>query len=55
MAGIEAAAFAKTYATLKPNQQPNATQAFALMAGIFQAAAPSSVVAFPTRVQKILK
>jgi hypothetical protein len=41
MAGIEAAAFAKVYATLKPNQQSNAPQAFALIAGFFQAAAPA--------------
>ena len=41
MAGIEAAAFAKVYATLKPNQQSNAPQAFALIAGFFQAAGPS--------------
>jgi hypothetical protein len=36
MTGIEARAFAKVYATLKPTQQSNASQAFALMAGIFQ-------------------
>jgi len=36
MAAIEARTFAKIYAMLKPNQQPNATQAFAIMAGIFQ-------------------
>jgi hypothetical protein len=36
MAGIEARAFAKIYALLKPNQQPNAPQAFAVMAGMFQ-------------------
>jgi len=36
MAGVEARAFAKIYALLKPNQQPNAPQAFAIMAGIFQ-------------------
>ena len=40
MAGIEARAFAKIYATLKPDQQSRAGQAFALMAGIFQPAAP---------------
>jgi hypothetical protein len=40
MAGIEARAFAKVYAMLKPNQQSNAAQAFAIMAGIFQPAAP---------------
>ena len=39
MAGIEARAFTKIYALLKPNQQSNAPQAFAIMAGIFQ---PSS-------------
>ena len=33
MAGIEAGAFAKVYATLKPNQQSNAAQAFGLIAG----------------------
>jgi hypothetical protein len=36
MASVEARAFAKIYALLKPNQQPNAPQAFAIMAGIFQ-------------------
>jgi hypothetical protein len=41
MAGIEAAAFAKVYATLKPNQQSNAVQAFAVMAGMFQVVAPA--------------
>jgi hypothetical protein len=41
MAGIEAAAFTKVYATLKPNQQSNAPQAFALIAGFFQAAGPA--------------
>jgi hypothetical protein len=40
MAGIEARAFAKVYATLRPDQQPRAAQAFAIMAGIFQPAAP---------------
>jgi hypothetical protein len=40
MTGIEARAFAKVYATLKPNQQSNAPQAFAIMAGMFQPAAP---------------
>jgi hypothetical protein len=40
MTGIEATAFAKVYATLKPNQQSNASQAFALIAGFFQAAGP---------------
>lgn len=38
MAAIEAKAFTKIYALLKPNQQPNAPQAFAIMAGIFQSA-----------------
>ena len=42
MAGIEAAAFVKIYATLKPNQQSNAAQAFAIMAGFFQAPAPAA-------------
>ena len=36
MAGIEARTFAKIYAMLKPNQQANAPQAFAIMAGMFQ-------------------
>jgi hypothetical protein len=36
MAGIEARAFAKVYASLKPNQRSSAPQAFALMAGMFQ-------------------
>jgi hypothetical protein len=36
MAAIEARAFTKIYAMLKPNQQPNAAPAFAMMAGIFQ-------------------
>ena len=35
MTGIEADAFAKIYATLKPNQQAKAAQAFEIMAGIF--------------------
>jgi 2-hydroxychromene-2-carboxylate isomerase len=40
MAGIEARAFAKVYAMLKPNQQAGASQAFAIMAGMFQSPAP---------------
>jgi len=36
MAAIEARVFAKIYATLKPNQQANAPQAFAIMSGMFQ-------------------
>jgi hypothetical protein len=39
MTAIEARAFAKIYATLKPNQQSNASQAFAMMAGMFQPSA----------------
>ena len=35
MTGIEADAFAKIYALLKPNQQGKAAQAFELMAGMF--------------------
>ena len=35
MDGLEAQAFAKIYAMLKPNQQSKADQAFELMAGIF--------------------
>lgn len=40
MTGIEARAFARVYATLKPNQQSSASQAFAIMAGMFQPPAP---------------
>ena len=36
MAGVEARAFARLYALLKPNQQANAPDAFAAMAGMFQ-------------------
>jgi hypothetical protein len=35
IAGTEASTFAKVYAQLKPNQQKEATEAFALMAGLF--------------------
>jgi hypothetical protein len=35
MTKVEAEAFAKTYALLKPNQQAKADQAFELMAGMF--------------------
>lgn len=35
MAAIEAGAFAKIYALLKPNQQAKAPEAFGIMAGIF--------------------
>jgi hypothetical protein len=35
VARIEATAFAKVYALLKPNQQKEASQAFALIAGLF--------------------
>ena len=37
MTGLEAKAFAKIYALLKPNQQSKATQAWDLMADIFSA------------------
>jgi len=40
MAAIEARAFTKIYALLKPNQQSSASQAFAIMAGMFQAPPP---------------
>jgi hypothetical protein len=40
MAALEAQAFAKIYALLKPNQQSRAPQAFTLMAGIFVPPAP---------------
>ena len=36
MAGFEAQAFAKVHALLKPNQKSKATEAFALMGGLFQ-------------------
>lgn len=35
LTGLEAEAFGKIYATLKPNQQKNAGQAFELIAGVF--------------------
>ena len=35
MTSIEAEAFGKLYALLKPNQQAKAPQAFELMAGMF--------------------
>jgi hypothetical protein len=35
MTGMEADAFGKIYALLKPNQQSKAPQAFELMAGMF--------------------
>jgi hypothetical protein len=38
MSGVEARTFAKVYSMLKPNQQSNAAQAFALMTGFFQPA-----------------
>jgi hypothetical protein len=38
MTAIEARAFAKVHALLKPDQQARAPQAFAIMAGIFQPA-----------------
>jgi hypothetical protein len=40
MAALEARTFAKIYALLKPNQQQNAAQAFAIMGGMFQPSAP---------------
>jgi hypothetical protein len=40
MAAIEARTFAKIYAKLKPNQQANAPQAFAVMSGMFQPPPP---------------
>jgi hypothetical protein len=39
MSAIETRTFAKVYAMLKPNQQSNAAQAFALLTGFFQAPA----------------
>jgi len=39
LAGVEAEAFGKIYAILKPNQQKNAGQAFELLAGMFSAPA----------------
>jgi hypothetical protein len=40
MTGIEAEAFGKLYALLKPNQQSKASQAFELMTGMFAGGAP---------------
>ena len=40
MAAIEARAFTRIYALLKPNQQSSAPQAFAIMSGMFQAPPP---------------
>ena len=40
MTGIEAEAFGKLYAILKPNQQAKAPQAFELMAGMFSGGLP---------------
>jgi hypothetical protein len=37
LTGVEAEAFGKIYATLKPNQQKNAGPAFELIAGVFSA------------------
>jgi hypothetical protein len=42
MADLEAEAFAKVYALLRPNQVNHATEAFALVAGIFLPAPPAS-------------
>ncbi len=40
MTGIEAEAFGKLYAMLKPNQQAKAPQAFELVAGLFSGGTP---------------
>ncbi len=40
MTGIEAEAFGKLYAILKPNQQAKAPQAFELVAGMFSGGTP---------------
>jgi len=40
MTGIEAEAFGKLYAILKPNQQAKAPQAFELVAGLFSGGTP---------------
>jgi hypothetical protein len=42
MAELEAQTFAKVYALLKPNQTKNATEAFALIAGVFIPPPPAS-------------
>ena len=44
VARIEGAAFAKVYAMLKPNQQKEAPQAFALIAGLFSNPPPGGGV-----------
>lgn len=41
MVAIETNAFREIYALLRPNQQNNAVSAFAILAGFFQAPAPS--------------
>jgi len=41
IAGVEASTFAKVYAQLKPNQQKEASEAFALMAGLFSNPQPA--------------
>jgi hypothetical protein len=41
VAALEASAFAKVYALLKPNQQKEAPEAFALIAGLFSTPAPA--------------
>jgi hypothetical protein len=42
MAELEAQTFAKVHALLKPNQTKNATEAFALIAGVFIPPPPAS-------------
>ena len=42
MAELEAQTFAKVYALLKPNQTKNATEAFAMIAGVFLPPPPAS-------------
>jgi len=41
VAGVEGAAFGKVYALLKPNQQKDAPQAFALISGLFATTSPA--------------
>ena len=40
MTALEVGAFVKVYAMLKPDQQSHSAEAFAIMAGVFQPAAP---------------
>jgi hypothetical protein len=49
MAAVEARTFTKIYAMLKPNQQSNAPQAFAIMTGMFQPGPPRAGAGRPAQ------